>query len=86
MRLSIEQEVELATAIRRAEDATRAALAGIDQAERILRRRPSRHERTRAGAVDRMEEALQVARALAAEEPALRAEVNEAEKYWRDAE
>jgi RNA polymerase nonessential primary-like sigma factor len=86
MRLSPEQETDLALAIRRAELATREALAGVEQAERIVRRRPSRRERTRAGALDRLDEALAAAKALAKDDPEIAACVREAEGHWRDAE
>ncbi len=57
-RLSAEEEKNIARDIRKAEQAAREAVAGIDVAENILRRRPDRAERTRAGAVDRLEEAV----------------------------
>ncbi len=57
-RLSAEEEKNIAREIRKAEQSAREAVAGIDVAENILRRRPDRAERTRAGAVDRLEEAV----------------------------
>ena len=57
-RLTAEEEKSIAREIRKAEQAAREAIAGIDQAEDILSRRPERAERTRAGAVDRLEEAV----------------------------
>ena len=57
-RLTAEEEKSMAREIRRAEQAAREAVAGIDVADDILMRRPKRVERTRAGAVDRLEEAV----------------------------
>ncbi|HNC95486.1 MAG TPA: hypothetical protein PKW90_05135, partial [Myxococcota bacterium] len=57
-RLTAEEEKAIAREIRKAEQSAREAVAGIDAAENILRRRPDRAERTRAGAVDRLEEAV----------------------------
>ncbi len=48
----------MAREIRAAEYSVRDALAGIDAAEDILRARPKREERTRAGAVDRLQQAV----------------------------
>jgi RNA polymerase sigma factor (sigma-70 family) len=57
-RLTAEQEKDMAREIRTAEQAAREAVAGIPEADDILMRRPDRAERTRAGAVDRLEEAV----------------------------
>lgn len=59
MRLTAEEECQIARDIRAAEGEARMAVAGIDTAEDILRRRPARAERTRAGAVDRLIEAIE---------------------------
>ena len=58
MRFDAEQEQKVGRAIRMAEMCTRDALFGVDCAEIILRARPNREERTRAGAVDRLEQAV----------------------------
>ena len=50
----------MARRIRQAEQIAREAVAGIPEAADILLRRPDRAERTRAGAVDRLEEAVKV--------------------------
>ncbi len=86
MTLTFEQEQELAFAIRRAEGAVHEALAGIEEAEAVLRRRPSRRERTRAGALERLDEAMEVARRVAAERPALRPQMEQALARWQEAE
>ena len=57
-RLTAEEEKSMARKIRRAEQLAREAVAGIPEADDILMRRPDRAERTRAGAVDRLEEAV----------------------------
>lgn len=84
--MTFEQEQELALAIRRAETATRDALASVDAAEAIVRRRPSRRERTRAGALDRLDEALEAARVAAKANPELCEDVREASAQWAEAE
>ena len=58
-RLTAEEEKEIARAIRRAERRAREAIAGLELAEKIVQRRPDRAERTRAGAVDRLEAAVE---------------------------
>ena len=57
-RLTAEEEKSMAREIRKAEQSARESIAGINSAENILMRRPDRAERTRAGAVDRLEEAV----------------------------
>lgn len=59
LRISAEEERDIARRIRQAEREAREAVAGVDAAERVLRRRPTRTERTRAGAVDRLIEAVE---------------------------
>jgi len=46
--------------MRGAETEARMAIAGVDEAEAILRRRPVRAERTRAGALERLTDAIRV--------------------------
>ncbi len=59
-RLTAEEEKEIARQIRRCEAEARTAIKGMKSAEDILRRKPDRAERTRAGAVDRLEAAVEV--------------------------
>lgn len=85
-RLSAEQEREMARAIRRAEQRVREALAGIEEADDILMRRPKRVERTRAGAVDRLEEAVRAVQRAAREQPEIRRDASEAVLAWNESE
>ena len=85
-RLSAGQEREMARKIHRAEEAARAAIAGLPIASEILNRRPERVERTRAGAVDRLEQAVHRVLAAAREDPALRRAAGEAHRAWQEAE
>lgn len=85
-RITVEEERELARRIRAAEREARAAIAGIDAAEDILRRRPTRTERTRAGAVDRLVEAVAACEDEAKVDPEVRRYVNQAKGYLAQAE
>jgi len=82
-RLTAEEEKDMARAIRRAEEAARGAIAGIAMAEEILKRRPERAERTRAGAVDRLEEAVMVVVTAARKDVALKAHSRKASAAWQ---
>ncbi len=88
MRFDAEKEQEVGRAIRMAEMRAHEALSGLDSAERILRARPKREERTRAGAVDRLEQAVLAIRNEAAQQndPELFAYANEASRAWEEAE
>ena len=57
-RLSAEQEKEMARRIHRAERRAKEAIRGISVADDVIARRPKRAERTRAGMVARLEEAV----------------------------
>ncbi|NOY27527.1 MAG: sigma-70 family RNA polymerase sigma factor [Oligoflexia bacterium] len=85
-RLTAEQERDMARCIRTAEQHVREALAGIDEAEDILMRRPKRVERTRAGAVDRLEEAVRAVQKAAKEQPELRKYARQAIHAWNESE
>ncbi|MCB9778044.1 MAG: RNA polymerase sigma factor RpoD/SigA [Alphaproteobacteria bacterium] len=85
-RFSAEQEREMARAIRRAEQRVREALSGIDAADEILMRRPKRVERTRAGAVDRLEEAVRAVLKEAKDDPEILAYAHEAVNAWNESE
>ena len=67
---------------------TRDALFGIEEAEIILRARPKREERTRAGAVDRLEQAVMMVRNLAkrTDDPEIKAIAVTASRHWDEAE
>ena len=58
-RLTADQEKDIARAIRSAEERARDAVEGLEVAADILSQRPDRAERTRAGAVDRLEAAVE---------------------------
>ncbi len=85
-RFTAEEEKAMAREIRRCEQAAREAVAGIDEADRILMRRPDRAERTRAGAVDRLEEAVREVTKAAKENPEYREWARKANAAWAEAE
>jgi RNA polymerase sigma factor (sigma-70 family) len=88
-RLTADDEKQMARDIREAEQTAREAVAGYDVAESILRRRPDRAERTRAGAVDRLEEAVKAvnkASRKAPEDLELRGYARQAAGAWAEAE
>lgn len=88
MRYDAEQEQEVGRAIRMAEMSAREAVAGFDIAEEILRARPKREERTRAGAVDRLEEAVFAIKKEAKQtrDPETIEAATQASKRWDEAE
>lgn len=85
-RLTAEEEKAIAREIRKAEQSAREAVAGIDAAENILRRRPDRAERTRAGAVDRLEEAVRAVHRAAKKDTTLNGYARKASGAWQQAE
>jgi RNA polymerase sigma factor (sigma-70 family) len=85
-RLTAEEEKQIARQIRQAEQSAREAVAGIDVAENILRRRPDRAERTRAGAVDRLEEAVRIVYKAAKKDETLKVLARKANSAWQQAE
>jgi RNA polymerase nonessential primary-like sigma factor len=85
-RLTAEQEKAMARSIRRAEQTAREAVAGIEEADVILMRRPDRAERTRAGAVDRLEEAVKIVQKVARQDAELRVYARQAAGAWAEAE
>jgi RNA polymerase nonessential primary-like sigma factor len=85
-RLTAEQEKAMARSIRRAEQTAREAVAGIEEADVILMRRPDRAERTRAGAVDRLEEAVKIVQKVARQDSELRVYARQAAGAWAEAE
>lgn len=78
----------MARQIRSAEQVAREAVAGIEVADQILMRRPDRAERTRAGAVDRLEEAVKAVtkNARKSEDPEIKQYARQAAAAWADAE
>jgi RNA polymerase nonessential primary-like sigma factor len=85
-RLTAEEEKAIAREIRKAEQSAREAIAGIEEAEDILSRRPERAERTRAGAVDRLEEAVLAVDGAARRDMILRPQARRAMGAWKCAE
>jgi RNA polymerase nonessential primary-like sigma factor len=85
-RLSAEEEKSMARQIRKAEQAAREAVAGINEADHILMRRPDRAERTRAGAVDRLEEAVKAVARAARKDLELKLYARQAAQAWAEAE
>jgi RNA polymerase sigma factor (sigma-70 family) len=85
-RWSAEDECNVAHAIRDAERLAREAVAGVEIAERILRKRPTRAERTRAGSVDRLEAAVLAVIEAATQDLGLIAVARRADHAWQEAE
>jgi RNA polymerase nonessential primary-like sigma factor len=85
-RLTAEEEKEMARKIRRAEDAARDAIIEIPGARAIIGRRPDRAERTRAGAVSRLEEAVQEVVKASKSNSELRTPARRASGAWQEAE
>ena len=85
-RLTAEEEKAMARKIRRAEQIAREAVAGIKDADDILMRRPDRAERTRAGAVDRLEEAVKAVQKASRKDKEIREYATTASHAWNDAE
>jgi RNA polymerase sigma factor (sigma-70 family) len=85
-RLSADQEQELAVGIRDAECRASAAMEGIGFAEEITQRDPGRAERTKAGAVDRIEEAVRLLWERSRGDQTLRGSARVAKAAWADAE
>ncbi len=89
IRLNAQQEAELGHAIRDAERQAREAIAGWDLAENILRRRPTRAERTRGGAIRRLREAIETLQEAARQpdaDPQLRRDLGQAMHHWQRSE
>ncbi|MCB9664292.1 MAG: sigma-70 family RNA polymerase sigma factor [Alphaproteobacteria bacterium] len=85
-RLTAEEERDLARAIHAAERRAVDALAGVEFAQKIIKRKPGRAERTRAGEVDRMEEAIEALWQKSKEQTDLRDRARTAKGAWAEAE
>ena len=85
-RLTAEQERDMARQIREAEYTALEAVEHIHEAKEVLDRRPERAERTRAGAVDRLEESVRLVQIAARKDPNLREHARTATNSWRKAE
>ncbi len=86
IRWTAEEECAVAVGIRDAERLAREAVAGIPLAEDILRKRPSRAERTRAGSVERLEAAVMAVQEASVEHPEHRPAARAAIRAWNEAE
>jgi RNA polymerase sigma factor (sigma-70 family) len=85
-RLTAEQEKDIARDIRRAEIEAKEQIKGLRIADDILRRKPDRAERTRAGAVDRLESAVEAVWKASKDEPTLKQRARQAKGAWAQAE
>jgi RNA polymerase sigma factor (sigma-70 family) len=85
-RLTAEEEIEIAQHIHAAERRAREAIDGIDVAEQIITRQPDRVERTRAGAVDRLDRAIDTVWKLSKGQKDLRPRARVAKGAWAQAE
>ncbi len=85
-RLTAEEEKDMARAIHRAEVGAKAAIEEIADAVDILNRKPERAERTRAGAVDRLEEAVMLVMTMARTDETIRKQAGRASAAWQEAE
>ncbi len=85
-RLTASQEKVLARRIRAAEQRARKSIRGIDVAEVELSRQPKRVERTRAGAVDRLEAAIEATWQASRTDGEIRELARAAKTSWAEAE
>ncbi|MDP6933240.1 MAG: sigma-70 family RNA polymerase sigma factor [Myxococcota bacterium] len=84
--MNAEQEQEIARQIRAAENDAREAVSGLAVAEVILQNRPTREERTRAGAVQRLALAVEAVQQAAESDSSLVGEARRAQDAWSRAE
>ena len=85
-RLTADEEKDIARQIRRAEIEARQALEGLAVAQDVLTKKPDRAERTRAGAVDRLETAVEIVWKAAKEDPSMKTRARAAKGAWATAE
>jgi len=85
-RLTADEEKDMAREIRKSEKDAMDAVNQVEDAQEILTRKPERAERTRAGAVDRLEEAVFLVARLARKKPELRNQARQASAAWQEAE
>ena len=85
-KLTAEEEVDLARRILDAEARATAALAGVSVAQTILKEKPKRKERTRAGKVARLERAVEAAWTVSKEDTSSREAARQAKMAWKEAE
>ncbi len=85
-RLNADQEKEMATKIRNCEEEAIIILNKIPETFEILDKRPERVERTRAGKVERLHNAINEVQTMSKNRPELRPISRKVNKLWRDAE
>ena len=85
-RWTAEQEKDAARAILACEERAKAALATVPVAQEILQATPKRAERTRAGAVDRLEQAVEAAWSASKSDRSLRDAARAAKGAMAEAE
>ena len=85
-RLTADQEKDMARRIHTAEGRARKAIDGLDCADEILTRKPKRAERTRAGMVDRLEEAVNEVWRRYRNDPDHKLSARSAKQAWAEAE
>lgn len=85
-RLSADDERVIATQIKDAEERAQKAIEHLPVAQDILAQRPERVERTRAGAVDRIENAVLAIIEASREDHSLYFAAYDAEVAWKEAE
>ncbi|MGC6493039.1 MAG: sigma-70 family RNA polymerase sigma factor [Myxococcota bacterium] len=85
-RLTADEEKDLARQIRKAERAALEAIDGIECAMEIVNKKPERHEKTRAAAVDRLEAAVEAVWKASNEEPDFKQPGRKAKTAWAQSE
>ncbi|MCO4743948.1 MAG: sigma-70 family RNA polymerase sigma factor [Proteobacteria bacterium] len=85
-RLTADEEKDIAREIRKAENQAKDAIAGIEIAEEIIQKKPDRAERTRAGAVDRLEKAVEAVWKEYRHDAKLKLRARKAKMGWAEAE
>jgi len=85
-RLTADEEKDMARRIHAAESAALSAIEDLEMAQEILQKKPDRAERTRAGAVDRLEAAVEAVWKQAGEDKSLKIPARNAKTAWAQAE
>jgi len=85
-RLTAEQEKSIARYIRKGEKIALEAISELEMAQEILQRKPERVERTRAGAVDRLEGAVEAVWRESKKNPGMKTKARVAKQAWNEAE
>jgi len=85
-RMTADEEKAIARRIHAAEDEANGAICDIEVAHAIISKKPDRAERTRAGAVDRLEAAVEAAWKASKTDPELRQRARSAKTSWAQAE